>query len=115
MLRQRLRDGTELRQRRPEQRTPRALLRGRLRQRGEDLLFRPRAQAREAAEVVRCRRLWIAADLVYVPLYAYKDLWLTGLLYVGFLALCVLGLRDWRRSLRADETVAATPRDLVRG
>ncbi|MFF2778809.1 nicotinamide riboside transporter PnuC [Streptomyces sp. NPDC058052] len=43
--------------------------------------------------------LWIAADVVYVPLYAYKGLYLTSLLYVGFLTLCVLGLRGWSRGL----------------
>ncbi|MFJ4467116.1 nicotinamide riboside transporter PnuC [Streptomyces sp. NPDC089424] len=43
--------------------------------------------------------LWIAADVVYVPLYAYKELYLTSLLYVGFMTLCVLGLRSWSRDL----------------
>ncbi|MFJ8078691.1 nicotinamide riboside transporter PnuC [Streptomyces sp. NPDC096176] len=45
--------------------------------------------------------LWIAADVVYIPLYAYKELYLTSLLYVGFMTLCVLGLRNWSRDVSA--------------
>ncbi|WP_030159472.1 nicotinamide riboside transporter PnuC [Glycomyces sp. NRRL B-16210] len=50
--------------------------------------------------------LWIAADIVFVPLYAYKGLYLTAILYVGFMALCVVGLRSWRKDLLAEKAPA---------
>ena len=40
---------------------------------------------------------WILADLIYVPLYISRELYLTAALYAGFLILCVLGLRNWKR------------------
>ncbi len=43
---------------------------------------------------------WIAVDLVSIPLYALKGLWLTSILYAGFLALCVYGLARWTRQYR---------------
>jgi nicotinamide mononucleotide transporter len=43
--------------------------------------------------------IWIAADVIYIPLYIYKHLWLTSVLYLVFLILCVIGLREWRRAL----------------
>ena len=53
--------------------------------------------------------LWIAADLIYVPLYFHRGLGLTGVLYAVFLLLCLLGWRDWRRSLGVAQTVATAP------
>jgi nicotinamide mononucleotide transporter len=43
---------------------------------------------------------WLAADLIYVPFYFWKDLDLTALVYLLFLGLCGLGLRSWRAALR---------------
>lgn len=42
--------------------------------------------------------LWIIADIVYVPMYVYKKLPVTGALYLVFLVLAVMGLRGWWRS-----------------
>ena len=45
--------------------------------------------------------LWIVADIVYVPMYVYKGLPVTAVLYAVFLVLAVIGLRSWWRSYRA--------------
>lgn len=47
--------------------------------------------------------VWIAADVIYIALYAGKGLWLTSVLYAVFLMMCLVGLRDWRASLGAVE------------
>jgi nicotinamide mononucleotide transporter len=46
--------------------------------------------------------IWILVDVIYVPLYIYKGLWLTSALYAIFMILCVVGLRAWQRALTAD-------------
>jgi len=58
-----------------------------------------------AAQYLLCRKrfenwwFWIAADLVYIPLYLSRALPLTALLYAVFLGMCLAGVREWRRSL----------------
>jgi nicotinamide mononucleotide transporter len=50
---------------------------------------------------------WIVADVIYIALYAYKRLFLTSLLYAIFLAMCIIGLRQWL-------TTMAEPHEPVR-
>jgi nicotinamide mononucleotide transporter len=45
--------------------------------------------------------LWILADIIYVWLYISRGLRLTAVLYFVFLCLCVAGLLNWRRLLKA--------------
>ncbi len=47
--------------------------------------------------------LWIAADVIYIPLYWRRELVLTAVLYAVFLLLCVIGARDWQQKLQARE------------
>lgn len=52
--------------------------------------------------------IWIAADLVYVPLFIQRGLPLTAVQYAVFLLLAALGWHGWRQSLRA-QALAAPP------
>ena len=51
--------------------------------------------------------VWMAADVIYIWLYASRHLYLTSLLYVVFFAMCVVGLRDWLRDSAAQPAAAA--------
>ncbi len=44
--------------------------------------------------------IWIAADVLYIGLYIQRGLYLTTVLYVIFLLMCVAGAAQWQRTLR---------------
>lgn len=44
---------------------------------------------------------WIVVNIVSVSLFAFKGLWLTVGLYLVFIALSLVGWREWRRRLPA--------------
>lgn len=43
--------------------------------------------------------VWMTADVLYIALYCYKSLYLTGILYLVFFAMCIAGYAGWRKSL----------------
>jgi len=53
--------------------------------------------------------VWMTADVIYVALYCYKSLYLTGVLYLLFFAMCIAGYTGWRKSLGLRETT--TPQE----
>ena len=52
--------------------------------------------------------LWVVVDVVYVGMFVFKGLYATSGLYALFVALAVIGLRDWSRA--ATLKPAKTPR-----
>lgn len=65
-----------------------------------------------AAQLLMARRmvenwwLWIAVDILAIPLFLWRGLHLTGGLYALFLLMSLVGLVQWRRAA-ADDRVAA--------
>jgi nicotinamide mononucleotide transporter len=60
----------------------------------------------QAQKAIECWWVWIAVDVISVPLYISRSLYPTAALYVVFGVLCVIGLREWRQALRADHKLA---------
>lgn len=42
--------------------------------------------------------VWIVTDVISIPVYAYKGLWLVAILYIVFLVLASMGLIAWRKA-----------------
>ena len=42
--------------------------------------------------------LWVAIDVVSIGLYLYRDLYFLAVLYVAFLIISIIGLKEWTRA-----------------
>ncbi|MBK9364927.1 MAG: nicotinamide mononucleotide transporter [Deltaproteobacteria bacterium] len=59
------------------------------------------AQAWMSRKIWQAWRVWILVDVLSVPMYAMKGLWLTCALYTVFLGLAWMGLRAWRKEVES--------------
>src|SRR5512135_2819250 len=50
-------------------------------------------------KVIENWHVWIVADVLYIFMYMRRELFLTSVLYVVFLVMCIAGLVEWRRTL----------------
>jgi nicotinamide mononucleotide transporter len=66
-----------------------------------------------AAQYLLCRKrlehwfIWMAADVIYVPLYFSRSIPLIGILYFVFFLMCIVGLAQWQRRYRLARAASA--------
>lgn len=58
------------------------------------------AQWMMTRKIIENWMLWIAVDVVYVPMFWSQRLYATSFLYAAFLVLAVMGLVQWHRSMK---------------
>ena len=46
---------------------------------------------------------WIVADIIYIPLFIYKGLYITSGQYFVFLILAISGYFEWKRDIENDK------------
>jgi len=61
------------------------------------------ATAAQALRRLESWWIWIAVDVVSIPLYWSRSLPLTALLFALFLLICIAGLREWHGHWRAQQ------------
>ena len=67
------------------------------------------AQWMQTRKLLEAWLVWLAVDVVYVGMFAYKDLYPTAALYAVFLILAAAGFREWRRSMATDPASPTAP------
>ncbi len=50
--------------------------------------------------------VWIVADVIYVGMYIFKHLYLTSVLYFIFIALAIIGYREWKKKFAGNEYIS---------
>ena len=63
------------------------------------------AQWMIAKKMIENWALWIVVNIIYVPLYIYKGLHLTSILYFIFLLLAFKGLSEWKKLSKNTHTI----------
>jgi len=58
------------------------------------------AQWLQARKKLQSWYFWISVDVVAIVVYLIKALYFTTGLYFAFFVLCILGLKEWRKSLQ---------------
>lgn len=61
----------------------------------------------QARKLLESWWVWIAVDVVSIPLFWNRDLPLISLLYAVFLCICIKGMADWNRSFRTQRVAVA--------
>lgn len=53
----------------------------------------------QARKIYESWYLWLSVDIIYLFMYGGQHLYLTALTQVFFFSMCLVGLRDWKRSM----------------
>ena len=67
------------------------------------------AQWMQTRKLLECWLVWLAVDVCYVGMFAYKELYLTAGLYSVFLVLAAMGFAEWRHSMKTDPLAGFEP------